>query len=623
VTAAATARLLALAVAASAASATVELRPADAQTWRPKKKAAPRKARPVRGKPARPAPADGTVREVPVLPEDEPAAPAAAPASAAATDAPAAGAAVTAPTTAPAADPASPGVDGDTLRIEDDAAGGDGDTMRIEDDLDDVGAQVDFSEGDLATDATGKDSGTRLDTKGLAYGRLGVDTKHSAPPLISGQRGTGEDVIQFRAHARAEGTGRFGERLKIKVAGRVDAELGIDADTEIGIERYEADVWDTHADLYFDWLDIRFGNQLITWGTADLISPNDVVNPRDLRRGIADRPDELRRPVLALQATAFTGPLALQAIWIPVAPANRFDLLDGDYGILGPHAATATERKLGAVVSALVDDPMLGLALRPIVDIGAEPDAGIETGELGAHGSVTTRTFDVHGYFLWGHERTPRIRLDDQLQAFFAAAGPDGLTPEALAQQIQMLAGTGVQPVLVDYPRRTHVGAAVATRLEPIGVKVDAAFAPYGNVIVVAPGAGPVLGEARELHQGSATLSIDYDRGTELSAVVEASYTQVVDVPADRNVFGMSGDHLALIGTSVTWTPNNGPLTLSVLGFVDVESPSYAVKPAVKMSGHDHLSVEIAAAIFGGPEGSFGGLPDGADEVSITIQYGL
>ena len=98
---------------------------------------------------------------------------------------------------------------------------------------------------------------------------------------------------------------------------------------------------------------------------------------------------------------------------------------------------------------------------------------------------------------------------------------------------------------------------------------------------------------------------------------------EVVEVPADRNVFGMSGDHLALVGTSVTWTPNNGPLTLSVLGFVDVESPSYAVKPAVKMSGHDHLSVEIAAAIFGGPEGSFGGLPDGADEVSITVQYGL
>jgi hypothetical protein len=623
VTAAGTARLLALVVAASAATATAPLHPAEAQTWRPKKKAAAKKARPARKAPQRRAPADGTVREVPPSAEDEPAA-APAPTPATTTETPAAATAVPAPATAPAADAASADTDADTIRIEDDAAADEGgETMRIEDDLDDVGATVDFDAGDLATDATGKNAGVRLDTKGLAYGRLGVDTKHTAPPLINGERGTGEDVIQFRAHARAEGTGRFGERLKIKVAGRVDAELGIDADTEIGIERYEAEVWDTHADLYFDWLDIRFGNQLITWGTADLISPNDVVNPRDLRRGIADRPDELRRPVLALQTTAFTGPLALQAIWLPVAPANRFDLLDGDYGILGPHAATATERKLGAVVSALVDDPMLGLALRPIVDIGAEPDAGIETGELGAHASITTRAFDVHAYFLWGHERTPRIRLDDQLQAFFAAAGPDGLTPEALAQQIQMLAGTGVQPVLVDYPRRTHVGAALATRLEPVGIKLDAAVSPYGNVILVAPGAGPVLGEARELHQGSATLSIDYDRGTELSAVIEASYFKVLDVPADRSVFGMTGDHLTLLGSSITWTPQNGPLTLSLLGFVDVESPSYAIKPAVKMSGHDHQSVEIAAAIFGGPEGSFGGLPDGADEVSVTIQYGL
>jgi len=97
----------------------------------------------------------------------------------------------------------------------------------------------------------------------------------------------------------------------------------------------------------------------------------------------------------------------------------------------------------------------------------------------------------------------------------------------------------------------------------------------------------------------------------------------VLDVPDDRDVFGMAHDHLTLVGANLSWNPQAGPFTLSFLGFVDVESPSYALKPAFKLSGHDHLSVEVAAAIFGGPEGTFGGLPDGDDEVSITVQYGL
>ena len=62
---------------------------------------------------------------------------------------------------------------------------------------------------------------------------------------------------------------------------------------------------------------------------------------------------------------------------------------------------------------------------------------------------------------------------------------------------------------------------------------------------------------------------------------------------------------------------------LTTLGFVDVDSPSYAVRPAIELSGHDHWAVEIAATIYGGPEGSYGGIYDDADEVTLTVQYGL
>src|SRR4029453_18242900 len=122
-----------------------------------------------------------------------------------------------------------------------------------------------------------------LTTQALAYARICVDTVHDktrsdASGIVEGR----EDTFYFRAHGRAEGTGRFGRIAKVKVAGRADAELSFDQTTEFGIERYEARIWDTYVDLYGSWFDIRLGNQLITWGYADLLSPNDVINPRDL-----------------------------------------------------------------------------------------------------------------------------------------------------------------------------------------------------------------------------------------------------------------------------------------------------------------------------------------------------
>jgi hypothetical protein len=317
----------------------------------------------------------------------------------------------------------------------------------------------------------------------------------------------------------------------------------------------------------------------------------------------------------------------LQALWIPVAPANRFDLLEGDFAILGPHAATPVERRVGALVSALAEDPALGPSVSPILSIGGEPDNGIDTGELGAHGSIETRRFDFHGYFLWGHERNPRIQLDEELREFLISTPADMLTPEVFAERIALISEAGRPAVQVDYPRRVHAGVATATRIEPLGVKLEAAYSPKTSTILVAPGAGPVLGVVERLPQAAATVSLDYDRGTEMSVVLEATHLRVLDVPEGGQVFQMTkGDNLTIVGTQLTWNPGAGPVTMELLGYVDVDAPSYAVRPGLELSGHDHWSVEIAATLYGHTRAAnpgFFGVFDDADEVTLTVQYGL
>ncbi len=518
------------------------------------------------------------------------------------------------------------GVDGDDTGTAGDDSGSPT-SLRIEDDLDNVGADVDFSAGDLADEDAGaaaRGSVTRLETFAMAFVRFGVDTVHDPVPEFSGVKAAGEDVLSFRAHGRAEGTGRFGDRYKVKVAGRVFADLGLDADTQIGVERYEAELWDTYLDIYGDWADLRFGKQIVVWGVADLLSPNDVVNPRDLRRGFLDRPEELHRPTLALSTTAYDGPFSIQGLWIPVAPVNRFELLEGDYALLGPNAATPVERRVGAIVSALADDPTTGPALSPILAIGEDPGHGIETGELGASVALRFRRVDLIGYFLWGHERNPRIQLANQLVELFANNDPATITPDMLAQELATLSADGVDPVEVDYPRRIHVGGAVAGRIEPIGIKLEVGYEPQTNVLVVPQtGAGPLLSTPTPLPQLGVTASLDYDRGSTLTVILEASHVQVFDVPMGQSVYQMSGDQLNLLGTRFAWTPKNGPFSLRLIGFLDIDSPSYAVKPALGLSGHDNLSLEIAATFFGGPQGSYGGVADRNDEILFTVQYGL
>jgi hypothetical protein len=500
----------------------------------------------------------------------------------------------------------------------------DSDSLTIEDDLD-TGPKVTFSKSELQGTVAGKAGVTQLETMVMAFARMGVDMIHDPVPTTGadGTTSVGEDVFGFRAHARAEGTSRFGKRMKVKVAGRVNADLTLDTDTHVGVERYEAEVWDTYVDFYAKRFDVRFGKQYISWGVADLLSPNDMINARDLRRGFAARPADLRLPTLATSVTAYDGPFSLQLLWVPVAPTNRFELLDGDYAMLGPNAPTPVERRVGSITASLAGDPMYGLAVRPILDIGAEPDNGLDTGELGARISLRFRKLDLHAYGFWGHERNPRIQVAPELQDLFVNTPPDMLTPDAIAAQINQLSMMGATAVKADYPRRLFLGGAIATRLEPVGVKLEAGYSPLANTVVVPQGLGPLLSESVALPRFAVAASVDYDRGSELNIILEANHTRVLDVPSNRSVFQFDGDQLTVVGTRMSWTPRRGPVTLRLLGFVDVTSPSYAIKPALRLSGHDNLSLELAAAIYGGPAGSFGGLADRNDEVLLTVQYGL
>jgi hypothetical protein len=282
------------------------------------------------------------------------------------------------------------------------------------------------------------------------------------------------------------------------------------------------------------------------------------------------------------------------------------------------------ERKVGAIVSALADDPMLGLALQPLLDIGEDPDHGVESGELGANIGLRFRKLDLFGYFFWGHERNPRVEMADGMLDLFETTDVSALDGDALTMRVNELAAMGISAVEADYPRRVHVGGAFATRLEPVGFKVDVGYTIDSNVTLVPPGRGPLLGAPADQDVASATVSLDYNRGNELAVILEGAFTRVIGVAQDVEVYQLDGDQLLVFGGRVQWAPSSGPLELRFLGFVEARDElSYALRPALRLSGHDNLSIEVAGVIYGGPQTSLGGIQDHNDEVQLTVQYGL
>ncbi len=86
---------------------------------------------------------------------------------------------------------------------------------------------------------------------------------------------------------------------------------------------------EAYIDLYFDWLNIRAGQQLITWGKTDGFDvPTDRISPRDFTY-LSSEYEDLKLAVPAMQLSAFFSNQKLELIWIPTFQANIYPSVSG------------------------------------------------------------------------------------------------------------------------------------------------------------------------------------------------------------------------------------------------------------------------------------------------------
>ena len=149
--------------------------------------------------------------------------------------------------------------------------------------------------------------------------------------------------------------------------------LNMDAVHEIASARFRGDVFVDGAlsRIWFDirdasifvrggdWFNMRFGRQVLTWGTGDFVFLNDLF-PKDFNSFFIGRADEyLKAPSNSVQTTFMMKKVGLDLIWTPIFEPDRVingerlsffnpitGEIQGDRSPLSPIQPTAPDRRL-------------------------------------------------------------------------------------------------------------------------------------------------------------------------------------------------------------------------------------------------------------------------------------
>ncbi len=120
----------------------------------------------------------------------------------------------------------------------------------------------------------------------------------------------------------------------------------ISRNLRISDESYEITFRELFLNILTDDFRIRAGNQIIGWGTADLINPTAYFNPLDARELLFKDEDELRQAVPSVSLMVFTGTDSLEIVWIPLhipmlqAESGSFWTMDYDGPPIPIHIST-------------------------------------------------------------------------------------------------------------------------------------------------------------------------------------------------------------------------------------------------------------------------------------------
>jgi Protein of unknown function (DUF1302) len=333
---------------------------------------------------------------------------------------------------------------------------------------------------------------------------------------------------------------------------------------------YEAALRELYVGIFRDGFDVRIGNQRIAWGKGDAVSPNDVLNPPDLRDPIFTDTELRRIPTFAVRADIEGGSNALQLVVQPFFVPARYEVYGSNWASIQP-ASPIPIRGLFRLATGLFDsslhEPFQSLFAQ--TNLPDKPSAGVRY-------TYTGHKFDTSLYYHYGYNATPQVTLDPMFGQAIAMVDWTMANASTLKPVLDLL-DAGVSPYTATFRRRHHVGIDGVTTVGPFAIKVDAA---YENASVFYQ---PDL-ESFVSPSAEGVLSVEYQSGEiGKTVLVEGIYQKILNTPPMTGLIGYKQDSVG-VAVLARWTVGEvieGEVraVLAAVPRTEIVQPQLAYKP--------------------------------------------
>lgn len=185
-------------------------------------------------------------------------------------------------------------------------------------------------------------------------------------------------------------------RLRVDYAPSDESTFVFSTDSKYWDRSVTHDFYEIYWDHTFNYMDLRLGRQIVTWGRCDEIIPLDVVNPQDLRRFFLPLREERKLPVWMAHSNLYLGDaVTFSALWVPFFEANKIADHDPRWDIRPAQPDSITIQ--GVTI------PLEGGVNTSIKEPDDDSDDSLRNGQFGF--KLTTQTdksiFDLVYYYGW------------------------------------------------------------------------------------------------------------------------------------------------------------------------------------------------------------------------------
>lgn len=359
----------------------------------------------------------------------------------------------------------------------------------------------------------------------------------------------------------------------------------------------------------FDFVQFKLGRQIINWGVLDVASPQNQINPRDLRFSIinADEDGLDYVPVLAARALFPIGRFTFDAAVIPIVPIRRGAVFGTDFADLRPNllndALDGFRDRVVREVQPAYQPTYLGLAdtLGDFVDVinprtGADSDTlqlfstpppfNPKNFEAGARLTGSIDNFDLGVSFQALHYRTPRVTISPRLREIIFDL------PPISTNELQSITANLPNQIQGDFPRFYLFGGNLGLRLGEVILKAETAYKTNQNFYNSS--LDPI--SADRIDTG---LHLEYIRGTAIQVVVEAIHSHVFSDQVD-NLLLFTQDNVTLF-LGISFSTLRDRLKLELNGAYEIAYRDFYVAPQIAYKFTDELALFAGAQIFWGP----------------------